>query len=52
MKNGAHLLLAEPVGHVGEAKFAQELAAAAESSLQIVDRPVSKRSSCALLKKV
>lgn len=50
-KPGAHLLLAEPKGHVDDAKFAAELAAAAASHLQLKARPEIRRSHAALLVK-
>ncbi len=51
MKPGAHLLLAEPAGHVDSAEFAEEIAAAATYGLKVVDRPTLKRSVTALLAK-
>ncbi|WP_370674757.1 class I SAM-dependent methyltransferase [Pleomorphomonas sp. PLEO] len=39
MKPGARLLLAEPVGHVSEAFFAGECAAAEAAGFAVVDRP-------------
>jgi ubiquinone/menaquinone biosynthesis C-methylase UbiE len=51
MKPGAKLLLAEPGGHVSEAEFAAELAAAAEHGLKLADRPTMRRCAAALLTK-
>lgn len=51
MKSGATLLLSEPVGHVSEAVFSDELAAAAAHNLKVVDRPSLKRCLSALLQK-
>lgn len=51
MKSGANLLLAEPAGHVNEAEFAKQLAAAAENGLRIFDRPSIGRCAAALLQK-
>ena len=39
MKPGARMLLAEPTGHVSEALFAEECAAAEAAGLVVVDRP-------------
>lgn len=50
-KPGAHLLLAEPRGHVSEAKFEAELGAAAAAQFEVRARPVIRRSHCALLVK-
>lgn len=52
MKTGARLLLAEPVGHVAEREFAQQLATAAEYGLEIVSRPSINRCLAALLQKL
>ena len=52
MKGGATLLLTEPVGHVIEAEFKEELAAAAAHGLTVVDRPSLKRCVSALLQKI
>lgn len=49
MKPGATLLLAEPRGHVKEAEFAAELAAASAAGLQVTDRPAMRRLHAALL---
>jgi ubiquinone/menaquinone biosynthesis C-methylase UbiE len=51
LKPGALLLLAEPRGHVNEAKFEAELQAAAQAQLELVDRPAVPHSRGALLKK-
>lgn len=51
MKSGANLLLAEPAGHVNEAEFAKQLAAAAENGLRVIDRPSMGRCTAALLQK-
>ncbi len=51
MKTGASLLLAEPAGHIGEAEFAEEIAAAAGAGLTVIDRPSVKGSVAALLRK-
>ncbi len=50
-KPGAQILLVEPSGHVKNPKFEQELRAAADAGLSIVDRPVVRRSRAALLRK-
>ena len=39
MKSGARLLLAEPMGHVSEAFFAEECAAAEAAGLSVIERP-------------
>lgn len=51
MKHGAALLLIEPAGHVGEAEFAGELAAAKASGLKAIDRPSIKHCLAAVLQK-
>lgn len=51
-KPGAHLLLAEPSGHVKTADFEAELRAADKAGFQLVDRPSIRRSQAALLRKV
>ncbi len=51
MKTGASLLLAEPAGHIGEAEFAEEIAAAAGAGLTVIDHPPLKGSVAALLRK-
>ncbi len=48
-KLGAHILLAEPSGHVDEAAFAAELSAAAAVGLALRERPAVSRSHAALL---
>lgn len=50
-KPGAHLLLAEPTGHVKTADFEAELRAADKAGFQLVDRPRIRRSQAALLRK-
>lgn len=52
MKSGAALLLAEPVGHVSEAEFNEQLAAEAAHDLKVVDRLSLKRCHSALLQKM
>jgi hypothetical protein len=43
------LELAEPRGHVRDAAFAAQLAAAAATGLSVAERPAIKRSQAALL---
>jgi len=50
-KPGASLLLAEPRGHVNDAQFEAELAAAAASQFELSTRPAVRRSHAALLTK-
>ena len=50
-KAGASVLLAEPRGHVSDAKFEDELAAAAVSQFVLSTRPVIRRSHAAVLTK-
>jgi len=50
-KPGANLLLAEPRGHVNDAQFEAELAAAAASQFELSTRPAVRRSHAALLTK-
>jgi len=50
-KPGASLLLAEPRGHVNDAAFDAELAAARTTQLEITARPVIRRSHAAVLVK-
>jgi len=50
-KPGASLLLAEPRGHVSDAKFEAELAAAAAAQFEVSARLVIRRSRAALLVK-
>ena len=50
-KPGASLLLAEPLGHVNDAKFEAELASAAEAHFEVAARPVIRRNRAALLVK-
>jgi len=51
MKPGGIVLLAEPSGHVTEAKFQAELDAAKAVGLTVGERPVIRRSQAALLKR-
>jgi len=51
LKPGATLLLAEPSGHVKPEMFADELKAASDAGLTIIEQPTVKRSQAALLKK-
>jgi SAM-dependent methyltransferase len=51
MKSGADLLLAEPAGHVSEAEFAEQIKAAADNGLRVVDQPLIHRCIAALLRK-
>jgi SAM-dependent methyltransferase len=51
MKSGADLLLAEPAGHVGQAEFAGQIQAAADSGLRVFGRPSINRCITALLRK-
>ena len=51
MKSGADLLLCEPAGHVGEAEFAEQIKAAAENGLRVLDQPVIDRCIAARLQK-
>lgn len=50
-KPEAHLLLAEPSGHVKTEDFEAELRAADTAGFQLVDRPTIRRSQTALLRK-
>jgi SAM-dependent methyltransferase len=50
-KLGAHLLLAEPAGHVKPKEFEAELSAASDAGLVVADRPRVRRSHSALLRK-
>jgi ubiquinone/menaquinone biosynthesis C-methylase UbiE len=50
-KPGANLLLAEPRGHVNDAQFEAEIAAAAASQFELSTRPAVRRSHAALLTK-
>ncbi len=50
-KRQAHLLLAEPKGHVDHLKFNQELLAAGRVNLRVEARPEIARSHAALLVK-
>jgi SAM-dependent methyltransferase len=51
MKRGATLLLAEPAGHVSEAEFTEQRAAAAANGLKLLSRPSLSRCIAALLQK-
>ncbi len=51
LKPGAHLLLAEPAGHIGQSEFDAELAAAAAAGLEEVGRPGIRRSLAVMLRK-
>lgn len=51
LKPGTNLLLAEPAGHVDEAEFAEELAAAARADLVAVGHPPIRGCRVALLRK-
>ncbi|MCA6108959.1 class I SAM-dependent methyltransferase [Bradyrhizobium cenepequi] len=51
MKSGADLLLAEPVGHVSEAEFAEQIGAAADDGLKALSRPSINHCIAALLRK-
>lgn len=51
MKSGAALLLAEPAGHVSEAEFNEQLAAATAHDLKVANRLSVKRCHSALLQK-
>lgn len=51
LKPGGRLLLAEPRGHVDDQAFAGELQAAGRHGLAVVDRPVIRWSTAALLEK-
>lgn len=50
-KPGARLLLAEPKGHVKPKAFDEELAAAAKSGFEPIERPAIRRSRAAVLQK-
>jgi SAM-dependent methyltransferase len=51
LKPGAHVLFAEPTGHVTSEHYEAELRAAAQAGLHPVNRPAIRRSHSALLKK-
>ena len=51
LKPGAHLLLAEPKGHVKLRAFEEELRAAADAGLDLETRPEIRASHAALLRK-
>jgi 2-polyprenyl-3-methyl-5-hydroxy-6-metoxy-1,4-benzoquinol methylase len=48
-KRGAHLLLAEPRGHVDQASFGAELKAASEAGFKLSDRLSIRQSHAAML---
>lgn len=50
-KTSAHMLLAEPAGHVNAEKFDAELAVASDTGFVVVDRPTVRHSRSALLRK-
>lgn len=49
---GGTVLFAEPAGHVKVARFEEELAAARPAGLEVISRPVVRRSLAAVLKKI
>jgi ubiquinone/menaquinone biosynthesis C-methylase UbiE len=51
LKPGVATLLVEPAGHVTTGKFQEELAAAADAGLVVVERPNLRGSHVALLRK-
>ena len=51
LRNGGHLLVAEPRGHVSSGEFDDTLRWSTEAGLTTVDRPAIGRSHAALLKK-
>ena len=51
MKPGGTLLLAEPSGHVSDAKFQAEMEEAISAGFEVVERPAIRRSQAALLRK-
>jgi len=51
LKPGATLLLAEPVGHVSEAEFAEQIKVAADNGLRVFDRLSIDHFIAALLRK-
>jgi hypothetical protein len=51
LRPGAALLLAEPAGHVDEAEFGGELAAAAHAGLTLMSNPPIDKYRTALLRK-
>jgi SAM-dependent methyltransferase len=51
LKPGGSLFLAEPAGHVDDAEFGGEIAAAVRAGLVPVDRPALRGSRAALLRK-
>lgn len=50
-KPGAHLLLAEPSGHVSNEKFQKELEEAAQAGFTLVERPTIGHCQAAFLRK-
>jgi SAM-dependent methyltransferase len=51
LKPGGTFLLAEPAGHVDEAEFADELAAAAQAGLALLNQPSIRSFRTALFRK-
>jgi len=52
LRMGGLMLLAEPAGHVTSEAFENELAAARKAGLEVVARPVIRRSLAAVLRKI
>ena len=51
LRSDATLLIAEPAGHVDEAEFGEELAAAAQAGLTVISHPPIDKCRTALLRK-
>jgi ubiquinone/menaquinone biosynthesis C-methylase UbiE len=51
LRPGGTCLLAEPQGHVSEAQLEEQMGAAKRAGLEVVGRPVVRRSRAALLKR-
>jgi ubiquinone/menaquinone biosynthesis C-methylase UbiE len=51
LKAGATMLLAEPAGHVNQAKFQDELKAAQDAGLEVASQPAIRSSLAAVLRK-
>ncbi len=51
LKPEGTLLLVEPAGHVNDKQIAEELKAAAEAGLEVIDHPAIRSSRAALLRK-
>jgi SAM-dependent methyltransferase len=51
LKPGAPLLLVEPAGHIGDAEFAEEVAAATQAGFSIANRPSLRGGHAAILRK-